>query len=64
MHTSLPHWVNNGGNGALALGLLHLSQPTLVVRIGAAGSCHKRSLTEVVKPAISRVIQARLRLFR
>src|SRR6476661_5978992 len=27
---------------ALALGLLYLSQPTLLVRIGTAGSCQKR----------------------
>jgi hypothetical protein len=29
----------------LALGLLHLSQPTLAVHIGASRSCHKRPLS-------------------
>ena len=40
----LARWVNNGGKKGLRIGLLHLSDPTLMVRIGAAGSCQEETL--------------------
>jgi hypothetical protein len=38
--------------GTLASGLLHLSHPTLLVRIGTAGSCQEQTLAALLDDLI------------